>query len=95
MKQACLTLSLLFCFAILQAQDESDTIPAGQESNAAFIDGGEITHTTVEPKSLTGTQTYHADKINVRKFDRSKWKKIVGSTNYEEKPEALKSEVLG
>lgn len=59
--------------------------PDGQDENA-------VTHTLVAPENLPGTEEYKTEKITVKKFDRQKWKEIVGKTNYTEKQATQKSE---
>ncbi len=42
-------------------------------------------HTLIAPENLPRTEEYKTERITVRKFDRQKWKEIVGKTVYTEK----------
>jgi hypothetical protein len=46
----------------------------------------EVEHTLVSPDELPQTKQYQEEKITVKKFDEKKWKKIIGSTDYNEEP---------
>lgn len=46
----------------------------------------EIEHTLKSPDELSQTKQYQEEKLNVKKFDEKKWKKIIGSTDYNEEP---------
>ncbi len=74
---------LLFFFLIancsLYAQ-VADSVFFEQAENSNPIQEG----TAVDPSTLQNTKTYTTEKITVRKFDEYKWKKIVGSTDYNE-----------
>lgn len=48
--------------------------------------GEEVQHTLKSPDELSQTKQYQEEKLNVRKFDEKKWKKIIGSTDYNEEP---------
>jgi|GEM_PF-790385 len=42
----------------------------------------------VEPETLESTSAYKAEKIQVKKFDRARWKEVVGSAKFiEDEPE--------
>lgn len=42
-------------------------------------------HTLIAPENLPQTEAYKKEEIPVRKFDRQKWKEIVGKTVYTDK----------
>jgi len=42
-------------------------------------------HTLIAPENLPRTAEYKTEKITIKKFDRQKWKEIVGKTVYTEK----------
>jgi hypothetical protein len=46
----------------------------------------EVQHTLKSPDELSQTKQYQEEKLNVKKFDEKKWKKIIGSTDYNEEP---------
>lgn len=106
MKHTVLILFLAFSFGMLRAQEadtvlydtEPETETVVEEESADYSDyeddeeSEETTHTLIEPGELSKTHEYSAEKIPVRKFDRDKWKQIVGKTNYNEKPEKEKEE---
>ena len=48
----------------------------------------------VSPDKLTTTAEYKAEKLSIKKFDPDAWKRIVGSTNFEEKPPEVKASKL-
>jgi hypothetical protein len=43
-------------------------------------------HQLLGPEELESTREYQSGKMEVREFDERKWKKIVGSADYSEKP---------
>lgn len=69
---------------MVAAQDEQDD---GDES-AADVNVVE----TLEPRTLPTTEAYRSERISLRKFDNSKWKKVVGSTTFEEKAKVEKQD---
>lgn len=46
----------------------------------------EVTHTLKAPEELSQTKQYQEEKLPVKKFDETKWKKIIGNTDYNEEP---------
>jgi len=42
-------------------------------------------HTLVNPADVSSTVEYKNEEISIHKFDREKWREIVGATNYTEK----------
>ncbi len=82
----------------LQAQDGYDSTSYETEGDYSTEEGdydetetdytyNEGNYTPVEASSLDRTKEYKKEKLEVHKFDRKEWKKIVGSTDYREKKE--------
>lgn len=99
------TLLLWFCCCLtvtLQAQsEEEDSLVLVLQAQVAEEDSAETTFTitdeghgdkTVAPESLSTSSSYRDGKVEVRKFDDASWRKVVGSTNFEEKAEEEKVE---
>ncbi len=102
MKYTILFVAMVFCCTLAHAQETEDSLynlleespqsyPIEDEQNTDAVQLEDVEgvneHTLIEPDALEGTRDYKAEKISVRKFDEKKWKAIVGSTDYEEKPE--------
>jgi hypothetical protein len=91
---------LLFSLSALHAQDtvtysdqQTDAEYAQEEAGEENYDEEETTeHTFVAPNELTQTKNYSKEKLDVKKFDQKKWKEVVGSTDYDEKPKKKKKE---
>lgn len=71
---------------VLVAQDEQD------ESAELTEESG---FETLEPKALPTTEAYRSQRISVRKFDSDKWRKVVGSTTFEEKAKSEETQDRG
>jgi hypothetical protein len=81
-------ISAFFFLTPLKAQDTDSTI-VEEATLEDFLDGGneyDSAPSTVEPERLESSTHFQSEKITRKKFDESKWKEIVGSTDYEEKP---------
>ncbi len=94
MKKIILTFFLVFVFMLLKAQEDSTRIltdttysDTGEPGNNSTEESEEVTHAAIDPDVLGNTEAYKEEQIKVRKFDQAKWKKVVGTANYEEKPE--------
>ncbi|MFZ5970513.1 MAG: DUF4129 domain-containing protein [Bacteroidota bacterium] len=77
----------------LQAQQEEEYIEDEQlEEGTPYEEGYEEAQSIVpvNPTATTGAQKYRSEKINVRPFDTTAWRKTVGSTDFSEKPEEEK-----
>jgi hypothetical protein len=98
MKSVILLIIINFSFSALCAQeydsvDYSESYDSDEEDNQEEEEQEkETTHTLIAPEDLAKTQEYKAEKITVRKFDHTKWEKIIGTTNYEEKNKEKKKE---
>lgn len=93
MRPLLLLLFLICSFCELNAQD-MDTLVYQQESAESLENeetGNEESqpqelHQLQEAEQLESTQDYRATPIEVRRFDREKWKEVVGAVNYNEAP---------
>lgn len=96
---------LVFIAASVYAQDDSVTTFEENEYSNPIDESTQDTesedqpeepavpaHTLIAPENLPKTEEYKREKISVRKFDRQKWKEIVGKTVYTEKQERQKPE---
>ncbi len=89
MKRLILLIGLLLPFAVY-SQDYTDSIQ--------IVDSdGEIltlnpSSQPKDPAALKATRDYSAEKIEVRKFDEAKWKKIVDSHDYTESEKKKKQQ---
>jgi len=98
----CLLLALIT--VAVQAQEDSVTTTEEPEytpldENAGNTDMGDPveepvapTHTLIAPEDLPQTEAYKTEQIPVRKFDRQKWKEIVGKTVYTDRQVVQKPE---
>lgn len=68
-----------------QTQDDAVTQEENTETES-------VSHTLVEPEALQKTVAYKSEKVAVRKFDRKKWKEIIGTTTYTSKKKPKKEE---
>jgi hypothetical protein len=90
---------MMICSCGLVVAQESDSVSYEEiesESSETYEEGGAeetVGHTLVAPDELGTTVEYRSQKVAVRKFDNTRWKKIVGDTDYsEKKPEKKKDE---
>jgi len=67
-----------YSYPIEENADETENSEQSEESSTPA-------HTLIAPENLPRTEEYKTEKITVRKFDRQKWKEIVGKTVYTEK----------
>jgi hypothetical protein len=94
MKEFLLALFFVLPASVVHAQEYLDTanvevVPATEE-NAGDYDGEAIEHVqVVDPDTMRTTKSYKNETLQVRKFDRSKWKKIIDKTSYVEKQEEV------
>lgn len=58
-------------------------------------DDSETEHLLVDPDEVVKKTEYDDEKINIKKFDSKEWKKVVGSTDYQEKPEEPQKPATG
>ncbi|MEO8473610.1 MAG: DUF4129 domain-containing protein [Chryseolinea sp.] len=70
---------LLFSLRFANAQDSVST-----QAEEYTEEESDDVHQTLNPKDLTTTKEYESDDITLRKFDNDRWKKVVGSTDYDE-----------
>jgi hypothetical protein len=106
MKSSFLILLIAFSTSCLYAQDEEaqDTTliisPPGEtesDSEESFGQDDEDSydqpeHTLVDPDEVVRKTDYSDEEIKIKKFDSKKWKKVVGSTDYQEEPEEEEQE---
>lgn len=86
MRAAFLIFILLFSCVNLHAQDENNTI--GDPEDEEYTET-ESTHVLVVPNELPTSRAYQADKLAVKRFDETKWKKIAGDIDFNEEPEEV------
>ncbi len=81
--------TLLLSIALLQGlqAQESDSTDHGEVSEVSTDEDTQ----TVSPDKLTTTTEYKREKLIIKKFDQDAWKRIVGTTDFEEKPPEVKS----
>ena len=58
------------------------------EDNSYESDEETVTHVTLEPDAINSTRQYQSEALEVKRFDKEKWKKVVADKDYkEDKPE--------
>jgi hypothetical protein len=67
---------------------DEDAVSADEEEDET----PSVIHESVSPEKLPTTQDHARSKMTIRKFDDAKWKKIAGSTSFDEKPDKPKGE---
>jgi hypothetical protein len=72
--------------------ETSDQPAENQSDENEYTDDAEATNdpVLVAPQELKSTQQYKEEKIPVKKFDKKKWKEVVGSANYDDRLEKPK-----
>lgn len=98
--KAILALCMLLLPGVMLLAQETTTDTVAVEEEYQYIEDGEdseedytvesepeVSHTVVAPETMPATQEHARRKMTVRKFDNEQWKKVVGETNYEEKPD--------
>jgi hypothetical protein len=108
MKAALLSLILLACTSMLHAQlvppdtvsteeeyqyieDEDDDDDAAEPDSSSSYKPITI-HNLISPNELPATKDNANAPMTIRKFDDDKWKKVVGTETFQEKPEKPKKE---
>jgi hypothetical protein len=65
--------------------DSTDVVELeGEEYDEDQDENSKVTHTLVEPESMEGLQQYKQQRVNVKKFDKSKWRKVAGNVDFSE-----------
>ena len=59
----------------------------GQLDSVAYeVEDYDFESEAIDPESLNSTSTYKSESVQVRKFDRERWKEVIGETDFDEKP---------
>lgn len=99
--RAALTILLILVQGCLLAQEGSGIREFEEleiDTSAVMFDIPEFEDTTtdaeptVEPTALLATMNYKADTFKVKPFDSAQWRKIVGTTDFNEEPKEEKKE---
>lgn len=80
---------LAFIPGIALAQDSYDTTIISDENSYTEEGVQEYDVQAVEPSTLPATREYTEKEIDVQKFNKSEWEKIVGSTDYTEQKKKI------
>jgi hypothetical protein len=73
--------SILAIFFCVNSYGQDDNVVSDEDYTVQ--DQPSTPHATVDPGALEGTKNYSSEKITIRKFDDNKWKKVVGSADYD------------
>jgi hypothetical protein len=76
-----------------ETDESSEPTSESDEYDSYDSDEETITHVTLEPDAINSTRQYQSKKLEVRKFDKEEWKKVVADKDYkEDKPEEEEKE---
>ncbi|HEY0655516.1 MAG TPA: DUF4129 domain-containing protein [Chryseosolibacter sp.] len=85
-----LALLLLLCSGVLYAQDDSVSsdyeYDDAEYSDSEYEDDeySEETHNPLSPEDVSRKKGYPEEAVDVQRFDRDKWKKVVGDEDFSE-----------
>lgn len=82
-----LPLLLLLCSSVLYAQDDSvyyDDDSEYEESEYDDSEEYEQTHNPLSPQDVSRKKGYPSETVDVQRFDREKWRKVVGDEDFSE-----------